>query len=267
VSATPPPADVAQGWSAALFAQLGRIVFRYRDVLVPILLLALLIVARPHAPFGSESLDHALDAIGFLIAATGQALRITVIGFAYIQRGGANKQLSAPTLVCEGFYAHCRNPMYVGDFLLFIGLAVIYNSPLVYCVVLPIVATVLVAMVSAEETFLRQRFGAEYEAYCRRVNRFIPRLRGLRETTREMRFDWRRVLRKEYGTTFAWVSAAFALMAWERIVRLGFSPAQPELQGLLYLYLPIPVLYGVARWLKLSGRLSSPDYVTPRNAA
>ena len=205
--------------------------------------------------------------LGFLIAAAGQALRITVIGFAYIQRGGANKQLSAPKLVCEGFYAHCRNPMYVGDFLLFLGLAVIYNSALVYCVALPIVATVLVAMVSAEETFLRDRFGAEYEAYCRRVNRFIPRLRGLRDTTRDMRFDWRRVLRKEYGTTLAWVSAAFALMAWERIVRLGFAAAEPQLWGLLCLYLPVPVLYGVVRWLKLSGRLSSPDYVTPRGGA
>ena len=157
--------------------------------------------------------------------------------------------------------------MYVGDFLLFLGLAVIYNSPLVYCVALPIVATVLVAMVSAEERFLRGRFGAEYEAYCRRVNRFIPRLRGLRDTTRDMRFDWRRVLRKEYGTTLAWVSAAFALMAWERIVRLGFAAAEPQLWGLLCLYLPVPVLYGVVRWLKLSGRLSSPDYVTPRGDA
>jgi len=192
VSASPPSADVGGTRSAALFATLGRIVFRYRDALVPLLLVALLIVARPLAPFGSERLDHALDVLGFLIAAAGQALRITVIGFAYIQRGGANKQLSAPKLVCEGFYAHCRNPMYVGDFLLFLGLAVIYNSPLVYCVALPIVATVLVAMVSAEETFLRGRFGAEYEAYCRRVNRFIPRLRGLRDTTRDMRFDWRR---------------------------------------------------------------------------
>jgi hypothetical protein len=79
-----------------------------------------------------------------------------------------------------------------------------------------------------------------------------------------MRFDWKRVLRKEYGTTLAWVSAAFFLLAWERVVRLGWSGAAPELRWLALLYAPVPIAYTFVRWLKKSGRLRSPDYVTPR---
>jgi hypothetical protein len=79
-----------------------------------------------------------------------------------------------------------------------------------------------------------------------------------------MRFDWKRVLRKEYGTTFAWVSAAFFLLAWERVVRLGWSIAAADLRWLALLYVPVPIAYALARWLKKSGRLRSPDYVTPR---
>lgn len=260
------PSGVAAPWSAALFESVGRFVFSYRDYLVPAALLLVLAMTRPQMPLGSERLDVALDIFGLLIAAAGEALRITVIGFAYIQRGGVNKQMSAPHLVCEGFYAHCRNPMYVGDFLLFVGLSLIYNSAFVYLVVLPMVAMVLLAMVQAEETYLRGRFGAEFAAYCQRVNRFIPRLRGLRATTSGMHFDWRRVLRKEYGTAFAWLSVGFALMAWERIVRLGWNGAEPELRWLLAAYLPIPLAYGIVRWLKKTDRLCSPDYVTPRIA-
>lgn len=257
-------AGVALPWPTAAFDRLGRFVFRYRDYLVPAGLLVVLVLTRPQAPFGSERADAWLDALGFLVAATGQALRVLVIGYAYIQRGGANKQLSAPNLVCEGFYAHSRNPMYVGNFLLLLGLCVIYNSAWVYFVGLSAVAIGLLAIVKAEENYLSQRFGAEYAAYCQQVNRFVPRLHGLRATMRGMRFDWRRVLRKEYGTTFAWLSAGFFLVAWERLVRLGWASAAPQLHRLAAVYAPIPLAYGVVRWLKKSGRLRSPDYVTPR---
>jgi hypothetical protein len=193
------------------------------------------------------------------VALAGQVLRVAVIGYAYIQRGGAQKQLSAPKLVSAGFYAHSRNPMYAGDILLFLGLCIIYNSPAVYLVVLPAVTLGLLAIVRAEERYLAQRFGAGYADYCRRVNRFVPRVRGLRATLHGMQFDWRRVLRKEYGTTFAWVSAAFFLLAWQRVVWLGWSGAQPALRWLLGLYLPVPLAYGYVRWLKKSGRLRSSD--------
>lgn len=243
--------------SAVLADRLGRLVFRYRDYLVPAVLVAVLGLTRPQAPLGSERLDIVLDALGLLVATAGQAWRAMVIGYAYIRRGGINKQLAAPTLVCQGFYAHSRNPMYVGDFLLFTGLAIIYHSAVVYLVVLPIVAIALLAIVSAEERYLAARFGDAYAAYCQRVNRFVPSLRGLSATTRGMRFDWRRVLRSEYGTTFAWLSAAFFLLAWEDVLRFGWARSAPRLHWLVALYLPVPIAYGIVRWLKKSGRLRS----------
>lgn len=264
MSAGPPSADLASTWPAALADRFGRFVFRYRDYLVPAVLVGVLVLTRPQAPLGSERLDAVLDGLGLLVAAAGQALRVMVIGYAYIRRGGVNKQLAAPTLVCEGFYAHSRNPMYLGDFLLFAGLSMIYHSAAVYVVVLPVVALVLLAIVTAEERYLTARFGAAYTAYCGRVNRFLPTLRGLSATTRSMRFDWRRVLRSEYGTTFAWLSAAFFLLAWEDLLRFGWQRSAPDVERLLALYLPVPIAYGVVRWLKKSGRLRSYEPATAR---
>ena len=257
MSAAGSASEVAIGWPATLADRLGRFVFRYRDYLVPSVLVGVLVLTRPQAPLGSERLDAVLDAAGFLVAAAGQALRAMVIGYAYIRRGGINKRPAAPTLVCEGVYAHCRNPMYVGDFFLFAGLAMIYHSAGVYLVVLPIVAAALLAIVTAEERYLAARFGTAYGAYCERVNRFVPALRGLSRTTRGMQFDWRRVVRKEYGTTFAWLSAAFFLLAWERVVRVGWASSAPQLRDLLACYLPVPIAYGAVRWLKKSGHLRS----------
>jgi protein-S-isoprenylcysteine O-methyltransferase Ste14 len=218
-----------------------------------------LAVTRPEQPFESESLDQWMDVLGILIAATGQTLRALVIGYAYIKRGGVKKQFAAPKLVCEGFYAHARNPMYLGNFLLLAGMAIIYNSRVVYLIVMPLYVLGILAIIKAEEGFLADKFGADYDAYCARVNRFLPKLRGLRATLNGMRFDWRRVIRKDYGTTLTWTSMALILIGVERVHWSGFTAAAPTLRRLVAVWVGILVLYALARWLKKTRRLHSPD--------
>jgi len=245
----------AQPRVAAPVRWLGQFAFRFRDYLVPVAAVVTLIFTRPERPFGSERLDYWMDGLGLLIALLGQTLRVTVIGYAYIKRGGVNKQLAAPKLVSEGFYAHSRNPMYVGNFLILTGIALIYNSRWVYLIILPGFVLGILAIIKAEEDFLAAKFGAEYDDYCRRVNRFLPSLRGLRTTLAGMRFDWRRVVRKEYGTTFAWTSAAVVLLAIERITWHGFQDAAPALIRLVAAWGCIFALYLFALWLKKTHRL------------
>jgi protein-S-isoprenylcysteine O-methyltransferase Ste14 len=62
------------------------------------------------------------------------------------------------------------------------------------------------SIVAAEEDYLQQRFGAAFRAYCQDVPRWWPRLAGLRATLTSMQFHWRRVVVKEYGTPFGWIS-------------------------------------------------------------
>lgn len=250
-------APVVQMRPSAAVQRFGRFVFRFRDYLAPAGLAIILAVTVPEHPFGSERVNRWVDALGLLVAATGQALRALVIGYAYIVRGGASKQLAAPKLVCEGFYAHSRNPMYVGNMLLLSGLAMIYNSRWVYVFGLPAFVAGLLAIIKAEEAFLATKFGPDYEDYCRRVNRFLPRLCGLRATMASMTFDWKRVLRKEYGTTCAWLSATLFLLVWERLVHFGYTARRDEINTLLLAYIPVVIAYAVIRWLKKSRRLDS----------
>jgi protein-S-isoprenylcysteine O-methyltransferase Ste14 len=247
----------AQSSMAAAVNRVGRFVFRFRDYLAPLGLVVIFVVSRPRPALGSERVDWWVDAFGLLVALLGQAIRVSVIGYAYIRRGGAEKQLAAPKLVCEGLYAHSRNPMYVGNFLLLAGLAIIYHSPLVYLVVLPLYVLGILSIVEAEEAFLRGKFGAEYEDYCRRVNRFLPNLHGLRTTVRGLQFDWRRVVRKEYGTTFAWLSTSLAFIAVEHLSWHGLEEAGQVLIGLAVAWLVIALFYATARWLKKRGHLAS----------
>ena len=237
--------------------RIGRFVFGYRDYLVPAGLILVLAATRPQYILGSAHLDRWMDVLGVAVAAMGQAVRVLVIGYAYVVRGGVDKQLAAPVLVREGFYAHSRNPMYFGNILLLVGLALIYNSLWVYLLVLPLFLGGIFAIIWAEEDFLAAKFGAEYEDYRRHSNRFVPNPIGLRQTLSGMQFDWRRVLRKEYGTTFAWTSVALLLMIWQRLVNDGYTAHRTQIHYLLLAYVPLAGAWATVRWLKKSHRLDS----------
>jgi protein-S-isoprenylcysteine O-methyltransferase Ste14 len=235
--------------------RIGNALFHWRNGLFPLGFIAIALASRPLYPFGSARADAALDAAGFAIALAGQALRAVVIGLAYIRRGGKDRRIHADALVTDGFFAHSRNPLYVGNMMVYLGLFLILNSALGYAVGVPFFLAAYVSITLAEEDFLRRRFGADYEAYVRRVPRYLPDLRGIGATVRGMRFDWRRLIRKEYGSTFSWMTTALALVWWESVRNRGAAASGGVLAGVLGAWAVLVASYLVARILKKTGRL------------
>ena len=80
-------------------------------------------------------------------------------------------------LVAVGFYRYVRNPMYVGILAMILGhfLWFGYWNLLIYAILVFLFFHAFVMYY--EEPTLRRKFGAAYEEYCRRVPRWIPRLR------------------------------------------------------------------------------------------
>src|SRR5581483_667841 len=149
-------------------------------------MVALFLGFRPVLWRGSMAADAWLDGLGLVVALTGQGLRAAVIGYAYIKRGGVNKRIHADQLVTEGLFAHARNPLYVGNLLILAGLFIIHNHPAVYMLGGLYFVSAYIAIVAAEERFLSDKFGGAYDDYCRRVPRWLPDLRGLRDTLGRM---------------------------------------------------------------------------------
>jgi hypothetical protein len=192
------------------------------------------------------------------VALLGQSLRVLVIGLVYITRGGQNRQVWANSLVDTGMFAHSRNPLYLANLLLFLGLAIVHNGWAMYLIVLPFFVFAYVCIVAAEEQFLYGKFGDEYDDYSRRVPRWLPSLRGLSGTLRSTRFDWMKVFRKEYGTPFAWMTGALVLLVWEHFGAAGAPRlGRGELAAVIGAWIVLAVAYLVVRTLKLSGRLGT----------
>jgi protein-S-isoprenylcysteine O-methyltransferase Ste14 len=81
-------------------------------------------------------------------------------------------------LVVVGFYRYVRNPMYVGFFVGWIGLWVVFGRANGFAITGTAAVVIGIALFVRlyEEPTLRKLFGAEYEEYCRNVRRWLPRV-------------------------------------------------------------------------------------------
>jgi len=219
-----PATRLAREARESLLVACGNFFFRYRNAIFPVVLLALAASFPPAYPRGSARLDRWMDLLGFAVALAGQSLRAGVIGYAYVSRGGRHGRVYAKRLVTEGFFRHSRNPLYVGNLLILLGLFIIHNNPWVYLLGGAFFLFAYRAIVAAEEAYLRGKFGTQYDAYCRDVPRWLPDFRGLRHSLEGFRFDWRRLVIKEYGSTYAWIATVLALLAYESLVHADGTP-------------------------------------------
>ena len=233
--------------------RIGNLLFHFRNYIFPVIILCLVVLTRPQLPFGSETWDLSLDLLGFLVALAGQSLRFLTIGYDYIKRGGLDRNIYADRLVTRGVFGHCRNPLYVGNFLIFLGMTLMLNSTLAYLVGIPICLFAYAAIILAEEDYLRRHFGAEYEDYCRRVNRIWPDWKNFSQSIEEMEFSWKRVITKEYNTTFAWLTLALLLQMWESY-RFHGEDSLPGIERMALLLIPLMLGYALARLFKKMGR-------------
>lgn len=220
---------------------LGNFLFRFRTTLSPFLPLLLLLPAPVVLP---DPFVAAL--IGFAVALVGQVVRCTTIGLEYIVRGGRNHRVYADTLVTEGLFRHTRNPMYVGKFLMVLGAGIASNHWLALLAFTGAYALMYQAVTLAEEDYLRTKFGAAFDDYCRRVPRWWPRLEGLRETFAATRFNWTRVLVKAYSEPLGWTLPIVLIGLWNIHLATGLA-ARPVAVHVLWTLLGVALLV----WLTL----------------
>ncbi|RCR67174.1 methyltransferase family protein [Larkinella punicea] len=235
---------------------IGNFFFKYRNLIFIFLYLALFIPSPPifsPAVFGPSFYVWPIG-LGLLITVSGQLIRGATIGLAYIVRGGKDKKVYAETLVTQGIFNHCRNPLYVGNVLMLLGVGILANSLLFTGVFMPLFLFIYQAIVIAEETFLRNKFGTAFDQYSHQVNRWIPDLRGIGQTFSSMQFNWVRWVLKEYNTQYVWLTG-ITLILFLRYPVLFQSDHRYTLLGfLLALWL---VLYLFVRYLKKSGRMQA----------
>ena len=167
---------------------LGQRLFRARGW-IPVPLAVLLIAfARSPAPW--------MVIAGGVFVAAGEALRLW--GVAHIGPASRTRGEEVARLVESGPFAWSRNPLYVGNLMLWSGAGLLAGRPIVAAAVVGVLAVHYRLVVAWEEQNLRARLGAPYEAYAARVSRWVGG-----GATVDGAADWRGALRSERSTFLA----------------------------------------------------------------
>ena len=235
---------------------IGNFFFKYRNWVFVIFYAALFIPSPPL--FSKEGFGETYYwlpiIIGLIITATGQLIRGATIGLAYIVRGGKDGKPYAEGLVTQGIFSHCRNPLYVGNILMLLGVGILANSLFYTAVMMPLFLFLYQAIVLAEENFLQGKFGPGFDEYCTQVNRWVPDLRGIGKTFSQMEFKWKRWVLKEHTTQFIWL-CGIVLILFLKYPQLSHSDESLRNTLLGICLGALLVLYLGFRYLKKTGKV------------
>ena len=134
---------------------------KYRSTLGSICLLVILYISSPNA----ESVS-----IGFVFILAGMFFRAWSAG--YINKNN--------NLAKDGPYSLTRNPLYFGNFLLGLGIAITGNTLFCYLIFFVYFLLFFPFLMIFEHRFLKDKFGGEYSKWYNNSNSFFPKIKKLK---------------------------------------------------------------------------------------
>lgn len=230
----------------------GDFLFRYRSYL-PFCILPLFILVI----FTSETYlyydgvyNTPLIVVAVFVGLLGQGIRIWVAGFVPRDTSGRNtKEQKASVLNHTGLYSVCRNPLYLGNFLMMLAPIILLGNWLFIVVFALSFWLYYERIIFAEESFLRTKFGQEYVDWTLKTPPFFPKLSGY--VPSNMNFSLRSMIRREYNSFFGLTSSLFVfhylivmIVNWQRGGGVEFIAPNSILT---YLFIASAVFYLLVR--------------------
>jgi len=152
---------------------------------------------------------------GVVLALFGESIRFWGVAYAgSLTR--ATGSVGAPEVVIAGPFSHVRNPLYIGNILMYTGIGIMSNAlgPWLVLIALFYFSFQYSLIVSLEEEFLEKEFGEAYLEYKRNVPRFNVRLKPYVHPNQEhQKADWSEAFRSERRTFQAIVLVMVLLLS------------------------------------------------------
>jgi protein-S-isoprenylcysteine O-methyltransferase Ste14 len=177
--------------------KVGNFLFKHRSFTpIPLIILVFIIFK----PVNLEEKNIIINLVGLLISLLGETIRIFAVGFSFPGTSGREMYLRADTLNITGIYSLVRNPLYIGNFLMFSGLVVVFSNLFAVLVFALFLIVQYYFIILAEEDYLKGKYGQEYESYRSQVRRIIPGFGNYKKNQNP--FSLKRVIFKENDSLF-----------------------------------------------------------------
>ena len=192
------------------------------------------------------------------VSVLGEIIRIVTVGFAPRNTSGRNTAAGqvADELNTTGIYSIVRHPLYVGNFLMWLG-PVLFLRSVWFTVVFGLVYWLYYERIMfAEEQFLRRKFGEAYDKWSGKVKAFIPfRVKFVRP---KLGFSVRNVLKREYNS-FVNIFLIFTILDLFRNFILSGRIFMTGIWmwliiGAAGIWLIVRTIHKYTKWLEVEGR-------------
>ena len=238
----------------------GSWLFRHRGQL-PWIFLPLLLLALRDSELFERIFGDAVEDLWefFCIGVSFSGLLIRCMTTAYVPEGtsGRNtKYQKADRLNTTGMYSIVRHPLYLGNFLIMLGMVLFLQ---VWWVVLISVLAFWIyyeRIIFAEEEFLRDKFGNSFLKWAEETPAFLPKINRWQRP--DLSFSFRTVLRREYTALFV-ITSSFTFLdimgdlIVEGRLEIDTGWAVFFVTGLV-IYLSLRTIKKKTRWLHVKGR-------------
>lgn len=230
----------------------GNFLFRNRSYLPLIFLaagLSVYLYGEHNEIEGPENLlEESFEFICLGICLLGLFIRIYIVGHTPPKTSGRNTKVGqvAEELNTTGLYSLVRHPLYVGNFFMWLGVAMLTEN-LWFTIAFVLLYTVYYERIMyAEEQFLIAKFGNQYTDWSKTTPAFIPNFKNFRKP--KYSFNLKKVIKKEKNGLVA-IFALFWLFEWSSDA-LEHGIAYFELNGWFYAAIFTTILYFILKVMK-----------------
>jgi protein-S-isoprenylcysteine O-methyltransferase Ste14 len=191
------------------FQKSGLFLFKWRSyALLAFLPVVFASLDYFYYPFQSHKIDTICDLFCLFIGVLGITLRVLTVAFVpegTSERG--TRRLSASRLNTTGMYSIVRNPLYLGNFLIYTALVLSIHIWWVFLLFILAFTLYYERIIFAEEMFLRENFGEEYISWASKTPAFFPRFRNWAKP--DLPFSWKMALFREYHGVYGLIFSFF----------------------------------------------------------
>lgn len=180
----------------------GIWLFKYRGTIPLIILVigAILLVLKELHPesyfIQDSSFELYFEMFCLFISLVGLGIRVYTVGHTPVNTSGRNTEKQvADTLNTTGIYSVVRHPLYLGNFFMWAGPALLTGNLWFFVSFCFFYWIYYERIMFAEEQFLRRSFGEIYITWAKSVPAFIPSFKNFKKPN--LPFSWKKVLKKE----------------------------------------------------------------------
>jgi protein-S-isoprenylcysteine O-methyltransferase Ste14 len=191
-----------------------------------------------------ETIDI-LEVVSIVLSSLGFLIRGIAVGTTPAGTSGRNLEQQALALNKTGIYSVVRHPLYLGNYLIWIGI-VLYTLDFYFVIIVSLLFWIYYERIMfAEERFLEKQYGEEYLQWSVNVPAFIPSFKNY--VPASMPFSVKTSLKREDNGVFATV-LSFAYVDLLRDLKIYGKPIVSETEIIILCIAAI--MFFIIRYLR-----------------